>query len=32
MNRLPLRILIVDDNQANRELLEAHLAGLDCEL
>jgi CheY-like chemotaxis protein len=26
------RILIVDDNQANRELLEAHLMGLDCDL
>lgn len=26
------RILIVDDNAANRELLEAHLLGLDCEL
>lgn len=26
------RILIVDDNQANCELLEAHLAGLDCEM
>ncbi len=26
------RILIVDDNQQNRELLEAYLAGLDCEV
>ena len=26
------RILIADDNQANRELLEAHLLDLDCEL
>lgn len=26
------RILIVDDNQANCELLEAYLAGLDCEI
>ncbi len=26
------RILIVDDNAANRELLEAHLLGLDCEM
>lgn len=26
------RILIVDDNQANCELLEAHLIELDCEL
>ena len=26
------RILIVDDNEANRELLEAHLDGLTCEL
>lgn len=25
-------ILIVDDNAANRELLEAHLSGLDCDL
>jgi len=25
------RILIVDDNQANRELLEAYLVDLDCE-
>jgi len=25
------RILIADDNQANRELLEAYLAGIDCE-
>jgi CheY-like chemotaxis protein len=28
----PNRILIVDDNQANRELLEAYLSTLDCEL
>lgn len=27
----PHRILIVDDNQANCELLEAYLAGVDCE-
>lgn len=26
------RILIADDNQANRELLEVHLAGIDCEI
>ena len=26
------RILIVDDNQANVELLEAYLAGMDCEI
>ena len=26
----PHRILIADDNQANRELLEAYLANLDC--
>jgi CheY-like chemotaxis protein len=26
------RILIADDNQANAELLEAYLAGFDCEL
>jgi len=25
------RILIADDNEANRELLEAYLAGIDCE-
>jgi CheY-like chemotaxis protein len=25
------RILIADDNQPNRELLEAYLAGIDCE-
>lgn len=31
-NPQPSRILIADDNQANRELLEAYLAGLDCEL
>ncbi len=32
MNIEKHRILIVDDNVANRELLEAHLLGLDCEL
>lgn len=32
MNSTNHRILIVDDNQANRELLEAHLIGIDCEL
>ena len=26
------RILIADDNQANSELLEAYLAGIDCDL
>ncbi|MCC9600346.1 response regulator [Stieleria sp. JC731] len=26
------RILIADDNLANRELLEAYLAGIDCEI
>ena len=26
------QVLIVDDNAANRELLEAHLLGLDCDL
>lgn len=26
------RILIADDNQANRELLEAYLAGIDCDI
>jgi len=26
------RVLIADDNQANSELLEAYLAGVDCEL
>src|SRR5688572_21970208 len=26
------RILIADDNQANRELLEVYLAGVDCEV
>jgi CheY-like chemotaxis protein len=26
------RILIADDNEANRELLEAHLASVDCEI
>ncbi len=26
------RILIADDNAANRELLEAYLAGVDCEI
>jgi CheY-like chemotaxis protein len=29
---MPNRILIADDNQANRELLEAYLAGVDCEI
>ena len=28
----PHRILIADDNEANRELLEAYLASLDCEI
>lgn len=28
----PHRILIADDNVANRELLEAYLVGIDCEL
>lgn len=32
MNSTNHRILIVDDNQANRELLEAHLIDIDCEL
>ena len=32
MNEPKHRILIADDNAANRELLEAHLLGLDCEL
>ncbi len=32
MNDSKHRILIVDDNAANRELLEAHLLGLDIEL
>ena len=32
MNDKKNRILIVDDNQANCELLEAHLLGLECEL
>jgi CheY-like chemotaxis protein len=32
MNSTRHRVLIADDNQANRELLEAHLIGLDCEL
>jgi len=32
MNETKHRILIVDDNAANRELLEAHLLGLDCDL
>ena len=32
MNQIKHRILIVDDNAANRELLEAHLLGLDCDL
>ena len=26
------RILIADDNEANRELLEAYLAAMDCEI
>jgi CheY-like chemotaxis protein len=26
------KILIADDNQANRELLEAYLAGVDCQI
>jgi two-component system alkaline phosphatase synthesis response regulator PhoP len=26
------KILIADDNQANRELLEAYLAGIDCDI
>jgi two-component system, OmpR family, alkaline phosphatase synthesis response regulator PhoP len=26
------RILIADDNQANCELLEAYLAGIDCDI
>ena len=30
-NSQPHRILIADDNQANCELLEAYLAGMDCE-
>src|SRR6187402_3198217 len=28
---MPNKILIADDNQANCELMEAYLAGLDCE-
>ncbi len=28
----PNRILIADDNSANRELLEAYLASIDCEI
>ena len=32
MNESKHRILIVDDNAANRELLEAHLLGLDIEM
>lgn len=28
----PHRVLIVDDNQANCELLEAHLSAVDCEV
>ncbi|MBI2478472.1 MAG: response regulator [Planctomycetia bacterium] len=28
---MPNRILIADDNEPNRELLEAYLAGIDCE-
>ncbi len=30
MERAPHRILIADDNQANRELLEAYLVNFDC--
>ncbi|MDE0937210.1 MAG: response regulator [Mariniblastus sp.] len=29
-SKQPHRILIADDNEANRELLEAYLSGLDC--
>ncbi|MDA7858323.1 response regulator [Mariniblastus sp.] len=29
-SKQPHRILIADDNEANRELLEAYLTGLDC--
>ena len=29
--KMPNKILIADDNQANRELLEAYLAGVDCD-
>ncbi len=29
---MPNKILIADDNQANRELLEAYLAGVDCDI
>src|SRR3954452_21380939 len=29
---MPSRILIADDNQPNRELLEAYLAEVDCEI
>jgi CheY-like chemotaxis protein len=28
---MPNRILIADDNEPNRELLDAYLAGIDCE-
>ena len=28
----PSRVLIADDNEPNRELLEAYLADLDCEI
>jgi len=28
---MPNRILIADDNESNRELLDAYLAGIDCE-
>ena len=30
--RTPSRILIADDNGPNVELLEAYLAGLDCQI
>ena len=32
MTQKPARILIADDNAANRELLEAYLVNLDCEI
>ncbi len=31
-NNKPARILIADDNSANRELLEAYLVAIDCEI